>query len=223
MPTLDSSSVLLRDLFPMDLDAMVEILADTWDFGAFANPKGLYLCQAQYLLKHAHRATEAIVAEKDGVLLGYLLGRIPNRPLGIHSCLLRDCYKKILSDWSKVAKEEEIQRWKDEWLSLEAWYAEQYKKLGKESEEASYMDLFMVSKKARGHGIGTKLFAEFKRRHQLNNSGKAILLQTDTWCGWRFYEKNGFTRLAQYDLGAVFDRVTGTQSDEAAFLYGARF
>ena len=223
MPALDTSSVLLRDFLPTDIDAMIEILADTWDFGAFANPKGLHACQAQYLLKYAHRATETIVAEKDGLLLGYLFGRIPRRPLGSLSHYLEDRYEKVLSNWPTVATKEEIKRWKDEWLGLEAWYTEQYTKLGKDAEEASYMDLFMVSKKARGHGVGTKLFTEFKRRHEVSNRGNAILLQTDTWCGWRFYEKNGFKRLAQYELGTVADRISGIQREESAFLYGARF
>ncbi len=224
MTTVDSSSfVSLRELFPGDLDCMIEILAETWDFGVFANSEGLYACQAQYLLKHAHRATETIVAEKDGVLLGYLFGRIAHRAPYKESPFLKRCYEKTLSDWPNVASVEEIKRWKDEWLSLETWYGEQYAKLGKSSQEASYIDLFMVRKIARSHGVGTKLFTEFKKRHQSSNGGQHILLQTDTWCGWRFYEKNGFTRLAQYPIEGVIDRATGKKSDEEAFLYGARF
>lgn len=219
-PVSDLFEVELRDFRPEDIVDMVEILAQTWDFGTFANPEGLRACQRQYLLKNAHTATEAIVAVKDGVLLGYLFGRIPGRIFCSQHDFLEEAYAQAQLDWTRFATHEERAQWESDWMWVLKWYEARYAELGATALAASHMDLFMVSQQSRGLGIGTKLFTEFKRRHLAANAGQSILLQTDTWCGWRFYEKNGFKRLFECPASGVPE---SEEAHQAYFLYGGRF
>lgn len=211
----------LRDFRPNDIADMVTVLAQTWDFGNFADARGQTACQLRYLLKNAHLATEAIVAEKDGVFLGYLFGRIPTRALHPQHDFLEKSYVVAQKDWETYATPQERQQWETDWMWVQKWYAEQYRSLGVTAQEASHMDLFMVAKQARGLGVGTLLFSEFKRRHQASNAGKSVLLQTDTWCGWRFYEKNGFERLATCPVSE--SDCLDEKREQAYFVYGGKF
>ncbi len=213
--------VVLREFRPEDIPEMVQVLAQTWDFGDFADDRGLRACQESYLLKNAHLATEVIVAEKDSVLLGYLFGRIPVRALHPQHGFFEKAYANALKDWEIFATPQERQKFEDDWMWVQQWYAEQYKALGAMAQTASHMDLFMVAKTARGLGVGTLLFNEYKRRHLAHNAGRSVLLQTDTWCGWRFYEKKGFERLAM--CPALADETGSDDAQQAYFVYGGRF
>lgn len=217
--TIDN--VKLREFRQEDIGEMVNVLAQTWDFGDFADEKGLRACQQSYLFKNAHDATEVIVAECDGVLLGYLFGRIPRRALHSLNEFFKKSYANALKDWEVFATPEERQKFEDDWMWVQKWYAEQYLALGVTAQRASHVDLFMVSSSARGLGVGTKIFREFQGRHLKYNAGQNVLLQTDTWCGWRFYEKQGFRRLAT--CPAFSDAAQTDNTEQAYFIYGKKF
>ena len=179
----DSTSIgiILRGLKGTDLGSMAKILSETWDFGTYENQKAEKALRLVYLLKNAKEATEILVAEKEGDVFGYLFGRIPHRPQNENREYLTERFEKANSDWVKHTNQAERSAWETGWSEIEAWYKERYSELGETAKNASYIDLFMVTKAARGCGIGSKLFNEFKRRHELSNPGQYVLLQTDTW------------------------------------------
>ena len=218
-----SDEIILRNLKSADLESMAEILSETWDFGTYEDESAEKALRFMYLLKNAKEATEILVAEKEGAVFGYLFGRIPHRPQNENRDHLTERFKEATSDWIAHTNDAERSAWETEWSEIEAWYKERYSELGKTAKNASYIDLFVVTKAARGCGIGTKLLNVFKRLHEVSNPGQYILLQTDTWCGWRFYEKKGFTRLAEAPAKNSLTWDKENYENHAFFLYGARF
>ena len=225
-PMQDATSkddIIFRSLKSTDLESMAEILSETWDFGTYEDESAAKALRLVYLLKNAKSATEILVAEKEGAVFGYLFGRIPHRPQNENCEYLTESFKEATSDWVTHTNESERSAWETEWHEIEAWYKERYSELGETAKNASYIDLFMVTKAARGCGIGSKLFNEFMRRHKLSNPDQYVLLQTDTWCGWGFYEKKGFTRLAELPVKNPVTWDKENYAAQAYFLYGGRF
>lgn len=69
--------------------------------------------------------------------------------------------------------------------------------------EDNELELFVVGPAARGKGSGSALVGTFERI--LEEKGAASYwLQTDTRCTWQWYERHGYTRVADVALGAEY-------------------
>lgn len=61
------------------------------------------------------------------------------------------------------------------------------------------VNLFVVGSKARGHGVGKKLF-KLLSNYLVSNNAKSIYVYTDTSCNYGFYDSQGFKKLDEEEV-----------------------
>ena len=165
--------------------AVLRLLLETWNFGFETVVENR--AAARFYLAHAtERSTDAFAAWDSGRFVGAAFAGIPGRaPLGFSSASLEQARREFL----KAVGEERLQYWLDEWLASSEMLLS---KLPETS--AAWLDLLMASPESRGRGVGRRLVGCVEAVVESAMPEPRLRLLTDTWCGWRFYERLGFQR-----------------------------
>ena len=153
------------------------------------------------------------VAEKEGVVIGIILGkansdskklsRYHNR-LSMIKSLLKLCIsnknnKKLMSGFT----------------SIQHAYNEMIK--GRECDFDGCAQLFIVSKESRGFGVGKELMNQlYTYMHEMNV--KSFYLYTDTRCNFGFYDSQNFKRVSEKEI-----ELESLNESMTVFLYGYYF
>lgn len=164
-----------------------------------------------YLYSCLVEKTFSMVAEKDGKIIGIILGNAKNRPKDfkwVINNILMLYYIILLSIKSKIYHTD-IKQYKG--------ITKIYKKLMKDANKNfdGILTLFVVSPRYQGYGIGNKLlnyFFEYEKRNNVKN----IYVYTDSKCNYRFYDRRGFKRLGK-------DVFNHKKFDLSIFLYEYNF
>lgn len=204
-------SVIFRAYHNKDAKELAHIINDTWKFDeGVDNEKQaehigyayLYLCMLQ--------ADFAQVAEINGHAVGVILGRTEGKRL--HPWIaLKEIYHSVPLLMTKAFRNmkpmfEEYDK-SNELLDRMTGVAE--KKFDAE------LALFIVSKKARGRGVGLGLFQRLNQFFS-EQGVEHYYLHTDTACSYAFYEKHGLQRLGEVQTEISYAGVDHVKM----FVYG---
>lgn len=130
-----------------------------------------------------------LLAESHDEVLGMILGNIPDEN--------GHYFNEFLSDGQDEAyvvskANNELRKDYQAFYESEKQFAKFIDK--KVSQYDAYLNIFAVSNKAQGHGIGSALFK--KAMSDLKEAGaKNFYLKTDTTCDYTFYDHVGMTQL----------------------------
>lgn len=194
-----------------DAKDLIGIISDTWAFDeGVSNPKQAAHIGYAYLYFCMLQADFTQVAEVDGHAVGIIMGRTCGkrlRPWIALKCLYHGAallfggtYQKISSQFgSYEEKSDELD--KISGVTTEAYDAE--------------VALFIVSKKARGYGLGSALF-ERLNDFFTKKGVKHYYLHTDTACSYEFYERKGLIRRAECQTDISYAGVDNIKM----FVYG---
>ena len=211
-----------------DIPDAIDIVRAAWAFDEMESEIGRMTTAAHYLLKNLAAANIGYTVERpasdeedsEGAsVAGFLLGHIPDLPMPglLDSDEGRDWAKNINDLWVKQTTPEERETWARDWFTGEKLTKAKAEAAGLMPESPSTMLLFAVDGRLKGRGIGSALYRSFMTAHLGFNRDHAVILNTDTWCGWRFYEKHGFTRLA--DVPVYEDENDKSSAIGAFYLY----
>lgn len=129
------------------------------------------------------------VAEKDGKVVGFLMGQAKSDYSFFKHIGDYIKYYVNLIKWRMLAflKKDNLDDAKKIYETYDYFLEDN------EEEYDGVLSLFIVSKEARGCGIGKELIKRF--RHYLNEEGvEKIYLFTDSLCNYQFYDHLGFER-----------------------------
>lgn len=159
------------------------------------NEKVLNTLLKVYLQSCLAEKTFSCVAEKDGEVVGIILGQakrdyklLPHLPN-----ILAMAYFNIVMSLQAVWYKEKVKDYKN----MHQIYHELLK--DRKNEFDGVLTLFAITENCRGFGVGKKLLS--KLNAYLKEKGtNQIYLFTDSTCNYGFYDSQGFERVEERDL-----------------------
>ncbi|WP_300767052.1 GNAT family N-acetyltransferase [uncultured Bifidobacterium sp.] len=190
------ADVQIRSFEGSDVDAVVDEFNETWGGATSRLSPGESLALSRHFVFHFLRdATRADVAVLDGAIVGVIVTRIAGNP---------PIYEWVPARMERTdaALEASSAAAKTELAKARRWHS-----LDKEIERASDLlsgkvaevELFLVSPKARGHGVGRSLWGGALEYFRANDV-KTFFLHTDTSCDMGFYDHQGLRRVSELSL-----------------------
>ena len=211
-----------------DIDAVADLVRKMWhcespDGGPIDEELAMLLAKIDFAhyLPPASRI-EVAIDESDGSILGVTSARIEGcKPIFSDSSSIdsyvQDCISKAesMENGRKALDLQSV-----DFADTERFILENTKEIRTE------LQLFLVSEKSRGTGIGSQLFERFLKACGDNaasdslvsgdsdsacasSAGARFFLFTDSTCNWQWYQRRGLVRIAQkmssdpkIDLGA---------------------
>lgn len=205
---MPADEMLIRQLKQSDYPALVELIRRTWYAQqADGNTDGLEpTCDARHrntLAWHlaaidTHdclaRTTYAAVVERNGRIIGVILGSVPAKVTRMQ--ILRHRWQQASLALPMLANRAGRNGLREQLAILHADRA-LIQTTGNDYQ--AEIVLFLVSPEAKGHGVGGRLFAHMLDWFQAIGVSEYFLF-TDTTCDYGFYEHKGLERMAAETL-----------------------
>lgn len=189
-------NVIYRDIKKEDLKEIEELIRDSFRFGSLIhNKKLLDMITTLYLEETITESSFIKVAAKDDKALGVILCNATKDSTNynhLFSHLKQENFPTTLPIKNNKDKNEI-----NEFIKIKEAYYELLK--GKETLFDSCINLFIVSKEARGLGIGKTLLS-YSLQYMNSVGASSLYLFTDTRCNYGFYESHGFNRLDEKNV-----------------------
>lgn len=188
--------VIYRDVKKEDLCEFENLIKDAFNFDKFIHNKELLkVITTSYLKESIYESSFIKVASKGDKVLGFILCKADGDKANynhLFTPLNEEKYPTTLPI-ENIKDENEIA----EFIKIKEAYSELLN--GKENLFDSCINLFIVSEKARGLGIGkTLLNYSLKYMHSMKSS--SLYLFTDDRCNYGFYRSQGFNCLDEVDV-----------------------
>ncbi|WP_317366993.1 GNAT family N-acetyltransferase [uncultured Tyzzerella sp.] len=168
-----------------------------------------------YLYSCLAEKTFSMIAEKDGKVVGVILGN-SKKHYKVYKALLNNIksfyYTSLTAIKSKIFKTNIKQ-----YRGIIQIYNELMKKANRDFD--GVLTLFVVSEEYQGCGIGKKLLSYFFE-YGKQNKIKKLYVYTDSKCNYKFYDSQGFIKLNE-DTFKV--KTLTNQFDLNIFLYEYNF
>ena len=184
--TAGGNVVTYRPLTATDLPAIIDEYDQTWGFRPLSERRPLsQMVSKRFVMHYLEGTTRAEVAELDGQVLGLTFAQVDGeRPLYPHAqeTLAGIDDRLRADDTGSVALRETLY-----WHRAEN-RLERISQIGKVTQ--AELRLFLVSPKARGHGVGGGLWRRLMAYFQACGV-KRYFLHTDNSCDVGFYDHQG--------------------------------
>lgn len=205
-----------RAIEEKDYNEVGEILNQA--FGLFKympDEKMLENFKLQYVYSCLTEATYTSVAEKDGRVVGIIMGNAKSdyNVFSHFSYIFKTILYSLKMGWHGRKYKKQMKEYK----KLHRIYHEFSKK--HKNDFDGVLTLFAVDKDCQGLGVGKTLLKglfEYLKKQNIKN----IYLYTDTTCNYNFYEHRGFKRLEEQTLELTREE-KNFQMD--VFLYNYNF
>lgn len=208
------NKVIYRDLVTSDYETIKELIGEAFGFSDFIKDKDLLdIVLSGYLQECILNSSFSKVAQKDGKVIGFILGNAKNdknriinssNPLDIN-----------MNSIESIVSNKENRTLLEEFLKIQTTYKEIIK--GKEDQFQGCIQLFVVSKESRGLGVG-KTLVKYLSDYMKSMNVKSLYLFTDSRCNYGFYDSQNFNKLNEKQVS--FDCVDAKLD---IFLYGYKF
>ena len=206
--------IIYRNLMQKDYDTIKKLISEAFGFGEFIKDEVLLdTVTGFYLQECVDDSSFSKVAEKDNKVIGLILGKAKNDKIS-----LKDIHNTTPIDEAAIGQvlaDEDNRKVIKEFAKIQEVYKEIIK--GREDNFEGCIQLFIVSKEARGFGIGKTLLS-YLSEYMKDNNVNSLYLYTDTRCNYGFYDSQNFKRLAEKEL--IFESIDSTLN---VFLYGYKF
>lgn len=206
--------IVYRELQKKDYKRIAGLIDDAFGFNEFIKDKDfLDLVLQSYLEDCISESSFSKVAEKDGEIIGIILGSaIKDKNL----LQLSDNKLNIdRADLKSFINSKEKEMTLKEFAKITDTYEEIIK--GKKEDFQGCIQLFIVSRKSRGLGLGKSLL-NYLFTYMKSMSVKSLYLYTDTRCNYGFYDSQNFKRINEKEI--YFDSL---ESSLDVFLYSYNF
>lgn len=188
-------NIIYRDLKKEDLKEITMLIKDAFKFHEFIHNKELLdIISTIYLEEALYKSSFVKVASKDNKVLGIILCSANNSLTNYHHLL---SLKKEKDFSTLPIKDKRDKNELTEFIKVKDIYDELIN--GKESLFDGSIELFIVSKEARGLGIG-KTLLRLALKYMKSMDVSSIYLFTDTRCNYGFYDSQGFNCLNEKSL-----------------------
>ncbi len=208
------NNVVYRSLIEEDYEPIKKLIGEAFGFNEFIKDKKcLDMLLSDYLKKCITASSFSKVAQKDGKVIGIILGnakkdenRVPysNGTLDFSS-----------NDFDSVMSNEENVKFLKEFTKVIDIYDEFIS--GKEDNFQGCIQLFIISKESRGLGVG-KTLVNYVFDYMKTMDVKSLYLYTDNRCNYGFYDYQNFNRLNEKEI--YLDSI---KINLNVFLYGYNF
>lgn len=206
--------IIYRNLMQKDYDTIKKLISEAFGFGEFIKDEVLLdTVTGFYLQECVDDSSFSKVAEKNNKVIGLILGKAKNDKIS-----LKDIHNTTPIDEAAIGQvlaDEDNRKVIKEFAKIQEVYKEIIK--GREDNFEGCIQLFIVSKEARGFGIGKTLLSYLSEYMKANNVN-SLYLYTDTRCNYGFYDSQNFKRLAEKEL--IFESIDAKLD---IFLYGYKF
>ena len=168
-----------------------------------------------YLYDCLAEKTFSMVAEKDGKMIGIILGNAKKdyKKQKAFINILKTIYYKGLLATKSIIYKTNIKQYKG--------ITNIYKQLMDQTNKNfdGVLTLFVVDKKYQGYGIGKQLLS-YLFEYEKQNKTKSIYVYTDSKCNYKFYDSLGFNKLGE-DIFKV--KTKNNRFDLTIYLYEYNF
>lgn len=188
----ERSQVEYRDVAWSDVDEITKLFEDMWfHIEPHVGTPIAALSARRSVLRYLCESTDGEVAVLDGHIAGVVLLRVPQRPV-----LFKDAGTKLNIVDARLSADEEGSRALSDLMHWHGIEVCMDKDADVQERSGAELQLFVVSSRSRGHGVGGTLFRRMKRR--LSAYGvERYYLHTDTSCNYSFYDHQGLERIAE--------------------------
>ena len=208
------NKVIYRDLVTSDYETIKELIGEAFGFSDFIKDKELLdIMLSGYLQECILDSSFSKVAQKDGKVIGFILGNAKNdknRIINSNNPLDID-----MNSIESIISNKENRTLLEEFLKIQTTYKEIIK--GKEDQFQGCIQLFVVSKESRGLGVG-KALVKYLSDYMKSMNVKSLYLFTDSRCNYGFYDSQNFNKLNEKQVS--FDCADAKLD---IFLYGYKF
>lgn len=186
----------IRPMMDFDIEAISRIVLDTWELDAYGEEIG-YPSSECYVRSCFAGCTFSYSAVVDGEVVGCIICNTGSDMEGNeeNARISKQCYDRIsgLPGFDVFISDIKIME-----------------EGNREMRERSGMDfdgqivLFIVSEKCHGHGYGRALYE--RAIDEMASMGcRRILIQTDSDCGYSYYDRDGCDRVCEKDVRIAFE------------------
>ncbi|MEG0693822.1 MAG: GNAT family N-acetyltransferase [Oscillospiraceae bacterium] len=207
------NKIIYREIKKQDYNAIQSIINQSFGLYRYVDhPKALATLLKLYLQSCLSEQTFSCVAEKDGEVVGVILGNAKSDFKVVAH--LKHMLLTTLLGIKMVAQSFLYKCSTTGYRKLHAIYHDFLK--DKKSEFDGVLTLFAVNETCRGFGVGKELLSNFLNYLQKHNT-KHIYLYTDSTCNYGFYDSQGFEQLEKRVLTMTCEQ---QPMEMDVFLYG---
>lgn len=204
-----------RSIKKQDYNIICDIIDSTFGLNEYiSNEKILKCAKKLYIYSCLSEATYTNLIEKNGEIIGIIMGNAKNDYKKIKHL------KFILNYlWYIFKLKLSSLKYKEDIKNYEIIHKTYDEFLNKHKEEFDgVLTLFAIKDEFRGFGFGKILLENFLSYLQ-NQNVNNIYLYTDTTCNYEFYERKGFKRLEEKNLKI---KRNNNDFEMSVFLYSYR-
>lgn len=190
--TPDQVQVTYREVAWSDVDEVCKLFEDMWfHIEPHIGTPIAALSARRSVLRYLRESTDGEVAVLDGHIVGVVLLKVEG-----HALLFKEAGTKLnFVDAQMSANDEGCRALADlmHWHGIEVCMD---KDADVQERSQAELQLFLVSSRSRGHGVGGTLFRRMKQ-HLREYGVEHFFLHTDTSCNYSFYDHQQLERIAE--------------------------
>ncbi|WP_270506088.1 GNAT family N-acetyltransferase [Paraclostridium sordellii] len=206
--------VIYRNILYSDYEIIKQLIGDAFGFTEFIKDKELLdIALSGYLQDCILDSSFSKVAQIDDKVIGFILGNAKKDKNRISNCGNPLNFNN--NEIDLMISNEENKNLLKEFSKITDTYKELIKK--KENTFQGCVQLFVVSEKSRGLGVGKNLIKHLFD-YMKSMDVKSLYLFTDTRCNYGFYDSQNFNRIDEKEV--YFDSIGSSLN---IFLYSYNF
>lgn len=190
------NSVIYRDLVKADYEDIKNLIDEAFEFNKWIEDKSFLNTMLDlYLQSCILDSSFAKVAEKNNAVIGIILGsakKDKKRLRKFHN-ILNSCCSVFKLLFTRKQNKKAIKSF----LEIDKTYKELIS--GKKDEFQGCVQLFIMSEKYRGLGVGKKLLGQLFN-YMNDMEVNSLYLYTDNRCNYGFYDSQGFKRVSEKEI-----------------------
>lgn len=207
-------NLVYRNLETKDFESIQNLICETFNFNNFISNKTILKEVLRlYFEESLMESSFAQVVTNNQGVIGFIFAKAKNDFTNYSQLLNIDANQKTKIDFSSLTQQDidEI----TEFIKIKETYFDHL--THNSNNFQGNINLFAVSKEARGIGIGKNLLKN-TFEYMKNQSVSSLYLFTDTRCNYGFYDVQSFERLSEKNV-----YIKTISSDINTFLYSYTF